>query len=44
MFITVFYHIKQYAKFPTVETKHTADYRTLLMEQYAATANYSIRY
>ena len=44
MFITTFYHIKQYAKFSTVERKHTTDYRTLLIELYAATVNYSSRY
>jgi hypothetical protein len=40
----MFYHIKQYAKLSTMESKNTMDYRTLLIEQYAATVNYSIRY
>jgi len=40
----MFYHIKQHAKFSTVESKHTADYRTLLIELHATTVNYSSRY
>jgi hypothetical protein len=40
----MFYHIKQYAKFSIMESKNTTDYRTLLIELYAATVNYSSRY
>jgi hypothetical protein len=36
--------MKHYAKVSTVESKHTTDYRTLLIGLYAATVKYSSRY
>jgi hypothetical protein len=44
MFITMFYHIKQTPCFRLWKANTLRDYRTLLIEPYAATVNYSIRY